>query len=37
MPLWQRSAMSFALTEAGSPARGRAVTASLPAATGPVA
>lgn len=37
MPLWQQSAMSFALTAAGSPARRRVVTASLPAVPGPVA
>jgi hypothetical protein len=37
MPLWQQSAMSSALTAAGSPARRRLVTASLPAVTSMVA
>jgi hypothetical protein len=37
MPLWQQSAMSFALTATASPARGRLVTASLPAVTSMVA
>jgi hypothetical protein len=37
MPLQQQSAMSSALTAAVRPARKGAVTASLPAVTGPVA